>query len=219
MDPGRDERSGETRRTPGRQRPGVRVLRRKAMPSIDPANRPSAARGPANGHDYDAVVVGSGPNGLAAAIELARNGRSVLVVEGADTVGGSCRSAPLTLPGFVHDTCAAVMALARSSPFLRSIPLADQGLELADPPAAVAHPFDDGTAAVLEPGVQATASGLSPDAGAYAGLFGPLVRDWEKLSRDLLAPPRLPGHPIALTRFGMNAIRSAKGLADRLFTA
>src|SRR5436190_23523577 len=131
--------------------------------------------------EYEAVVIGSGPNGLAAAIELARNGRSVLVVEGNDTIGGSCRSAELTLPGFVHDICSTVQALALGSPFMRSVPLAEHGLELVRPAAPVAHPLDDGKAAVLVRSVEETAESLGEDAGAYRDVFRPLVAEWGKL--------------------------------------
>ena len=112
----------------------------------------------------DAVVVGSGPNGLAAAIALAQAGRSVTVLEGADTLGGGCRSAELTLPGFVHDTCSTVHALALASPFLSSLPLAEHGFEPVHPGAPLAHPLDDGTAVMLERSVDQTAAGLGPDA-------------------------------------------------------
>src|SRR5207248_5336174 len=108
----------------------------------------------------DAVVVGSGPNGLAAAIVLARAGRRVRLIEGAETVGGGCRSEELTLPGFVHDTCSTVHALALASPFLSSLPLAEHGLELVHPDAPLAHPLDDGSAVVMERSVEDTARGL-----------------------------------------------------------
>src|SRR5262245_8927170 len=103
----------------------------------------------------DAVIVGSGPNGLAAAVTLARRGNSVLVVEGADTIGGGTRSAELTLPGFIHDVCSAVHPMAVASPFFKTLPLADHGLEWIQPEIPLAHPLDDGTAAVLERSVDA----------------------------------------------------------------
>lgn len=167
---------------------------------------------------HDAIVIGSGPNGLCAAIELARAGHSVLVREAAPTVGGSCRSAELTLPGFVHDVCSTVQALAVASPVMRSIPLSDHGLEFVHPPAPVAQPLDDGTAAVLERSVDETAESLGPDASAYRRLMGPLVGHWDELSAELLGPLRLPKHPFHLSRFGMRAIRSARALAESWFT-
>src|SRR2546423_12408961 len=113
---------------------------------------------------YDAVIVGAGPNGLAAAITLARAGRSVLVLEAKETIGGGTRSAELTLPGFVHDVCSAIHPMALGSPFLRELPLSEHGLELIHPPSPLAHPFDDGSAAMLERSVDATAEGLGADA-------------------------------------------------------
>lgn len=166
---------------------------------------------------HDAIVIGSGPNGLAAAITLARAGHSVLLREGADTVGGSCRSAELTLPGFVHDICSTVHAMAGVSPFIRSLPLADHGLELARPGAAFAQPMDDGSAAVLSGSVDETARGLGEDAGAYSDLMWPLVDKWEALFPAFLGPPRIPLHPIALAKFGMRGVRSAHGLGNRYF--
>jgi len=166
---------------------------------------------------HDAIVIGSGPNGLCAAIVLARAGRSVLVREGAATIGGSCRSAALTLPGFVHDTCATVQAFTRSSPLLHTLSLAEHGLEMMYASAAVAHPLDDGSAAVLERSVEATADSLGADGPAYRTLMGPLVAHWDELATDLLAPPRVPGHPLKLARFGWRAIRSARTLADSWF--
>jgi phytoene dehydrogenase-like protein len=165
----------------------------------------------------DAVVVGAGPNGLAAAIVLARAGRGVTLIEGAETVGGGCRSEELTLPGFVHDTCSTVHALALASPLLSSLPLAEHGLELAHPDAPLAHPLDDGSAVVLERSVEATANGLGPDAQAYRRLFDPLVRTADELMREILGPLRPPRHPLVLARFGANALRSATGLARSRF--
>jgi phytoene dehydrogenase-like protein len=167
---------------------------------------------------YDAVVVGAGPNGLASAITLARAGRSVLVLEGKETIGGGTRSAELTLPGFVHDVCSAIHPLGVASPFFRDLPLAGYGLEWVFPPAAVAHPFDDGSAAVLERSVDATGESLGRDAAAYRRLMGPLLDDWERLASDLLGPlPVPPRHPFAMARFGLRAVRSARGLAEGAF--
>ena len=163
------------------------------------------------------MIVGAGPNGLAAAIVMARAGRRVVVLEGQDTPGGGCRSAELTLPGFVHDTCSTVHALALASPFLRALPLAEHGLELAHPEAPLAHPLDDGTAVMLERSVELTARGLGPDERAWRRLFGPLVRDADPLFRELLGPLRPPRHPLVMARFGLSGLRSARGLARSRF--
>jgi phytoene dehydrogenase-like protein len=166
----------------------------------------------------EAVVVGAGPNGLAAAIALAQAGRSVAVFEAAETVGGGCRSAELTLPGFVHDVCSAIHPLGVGSPFFRTLPLAEYGVEWLHPDVPLAHPLDDGTAVVLERSVEATAAGLGRDGAAYQRLMAPLVADTNKILADLLGPlPLPPRHPIALTRFGLAAIRSARGLVDSHF--
>src|SRR4051794_9615275 len=130
---------------------------------------------------YDAVVVGSGPNGLAAAVELARNGRSVVVLEAEDTIGGGTRSAELTLPGFVHDVGSAIHPLGYASPFFKPLPLEDHGREWFPPPAPLAHPFDDGTAAVLERSVEETGETLGSDAAAYRKLMEPIARDFDKI--------------------------------------
>src|SRR5918997_1918630 len=176
--------------------------------------RPDATQAQVTGsRTYDAVVVGAGPNGLAAAVELARNGRSVAVLEAEQTVGGGTRSAELTLPGFVHDLGSAIHPLGYASPFFRQLPLEEHGLEWVHPPAPLAHPFDDGSAAVLERSVVETGESLGPDAEAYEKLMGPIVRDWHRLVGSLLGPPRPPRHPLALARFRLRAIRSARGLA------
>lgn len=167
---------------------------------------------------YDAVVIGAGPNGLAAAVTLARAGRSVLVLEAAATVGGGTRTAELTLPGFRHDVCSAVHPLALSSAFFRDLPLDRYGLRWIEPPLPLAHPLDDGTAVVLERSVDATAAGLGRDAGAYRRLMGPLVRRWAAVTEDLLGPPPLPPrHPLALIGFGVEALLPASLLARLWF--
>src|SRR5829696_1034482 len=154
---------------------------------------------------YDAIVVGAGPNGLAAAIELAKRGKRVCVYEANDVIGGSARSKELTLPGFVHDICSAVHPLGVGSPFFQSLSLKDYGLEFVFPPAAVAHPFDDGTALLLHRSIEHTSQQLGADARSYSRLFEPIVRNWKILAPELLGPINLPSHPFAMTRFGLNA--------------
>ena len=168
--------------------------------------------------DHDAVVVGAGPNGLAAAITLARAGCSVLVVEAVETIGGGLRSKPLTLPGFVHDVCAAIHPLAAASPFFRSLPLAEHGVTWIEPDAPLAHPLDDGPALLLERSLGHTGAGLGADGSAYVDLMAPLVRRWESLMDMLLGPLRAPRHPLLLARFGLSGLRSAQDLARSKFT-
>lgn len=165
----------------------------------------------------DAIVIGSGPNGLAAAIVVAQTGRKVTVLEAEQTPGGGARSAELTLPGFVHDICSAVHPLAIVSPIFRTLPLAQYGLEWVEPPAMLAHPLDDGTAVMVERSIERTAALLGPDAGAYRAVIGGVVRDWARLERMILGPLGWPGHPIAQARFGLRALRSAEELARGIF--
>jgi phytoene dehydrogenase-like protein len=166
---------------------------------------------------YDAIVVGAGPNGLAAAITLARAGHTVLVVEAQATPGGGARSGALTLPGFVHDLGSAVHPFGIGSPFFRALPLHEHGLVWVHPPAPLAHPFDDGTATVLERAIDATGTHLGVDAAAYGHLMAPAVRTWERLSPTLLTPLHLLRHPLALAGFGLRALWPVHTLARALF--
>lgn len=165
---------------------------------------------------YDAVVVGSGPNGLSAAILLQQQGLSVLILEAKDTIGGGMRSAELTLPGFNHDICSAIHPLAAGSPFFTKLPLDKHGLEYIYPTLAAAHPFDDGTASVLRGSVHDTAEALGGDSAAYVKLLSPLVKTWPDIAADVLAPLHFPKYPLDMAAFGLNALQSATSLA-RLF--
>jgi phytoene dehydrogenase-like protein len=172
---------------------------------------------PFSKRSYDAVVIGSGPNGLAAAITIAQARHSVLVLEGQETIGGGMRSAELTLPGFLHDVCSAVHPLCLASPFFRTLPLAQHGLEWIHPLAPAAHPLDDGTAVAIERSVEQTAAGLGQDSNRYTRLMGPLSTNWNRLESLLLGPLCAARHPIAAARFGLLAMRSASRLARSVF--
>ena len=162
-----------------------------------------------SGKKYDAVVVGSGPNGFAAAITLAKSGYSVLMLEAKDTVGGGMCSSDLTQSGCIHDVCSAVHPLGIASPFFNSLGLASFGLEWINPPVPLAHPLDDGTAVLLERSLDTTIKNLGADGRAYGKMMRPLVDNWEKLLPDILAPLHFPRHPLALSRFGFIAGQSA----------
>jgi phytoene dehydrogenase-like protein len=168
--------------------------------------------------ECDAVVVGSGPNGLAAAITIAQAGYSVRVIEGNSTVGGGARSAELTLPGFVHDVCSAIHPLAAGSPFFQTLPLAKFGLEWIHPEIPLAHPLDDGTAAALHREVDITANALGTDARNYHRVFAPLTRHWSKLAEEFLQPMlHMPKYPLTMAGFGIPALCPATLLARLLF--
>jgi phytoene dehydrogenase-like protein len=164
----------------------------------------------------DAVVVGSGPNGLAAAIHLARSGRSVTVYEANHDIGGGVRSAELTLPGFVHDVCSAFHPMAAASPFFRTLPLEEHGLVLVHPGAPLAHPLDDGTAVLLHRSLDITAHSLGEDGNAYRSLMSPFADAWSDLYGEVLRPiVHVPRHPFLLARFGLSAVWSARMLVRR----
>jgi phytoene dehydrogenase-like protein len=168
--------------------------------------------------DYDAIVVGSGPNGLAAAITLQQQGLSVLLIEGKESIGGGMRTAEFTLPGFKHDICSAIHPMAANSPFFATLPLHEHGLHFIYPPVAAAHPFDDGTAAALKHSITATASALGADEKNYLDLFNPLVKKWPLLVNDILAPIHFPKHPALLAAFGLKALQPATLLSKKFKT-
>ena len=164
----------------------------------------------------DAIVVGSGPNGLSAAVTLARAGIRVTVLEAAGTIGGGTRSAQLTQPGLIHDVCSAFHPTAVASAFLRSLRLEEHGLEWLWPPVDLAHPLDDGPAPVLTRSMDETVARLGTDGPAWRRLFGPLAGGFDELADELLGPLlHVPRHPVRLGRFGLRALLSATALAGR----
>lgn len=165
---------------------------------------------------FDAIIIGSGPNGLAAAIRLAQQGRSVKVFEKADTIGGGTRTRELTLPGFHHDVCSAIHPMAVSSPFLRTLPLEDYGLEWIHPEIPVAHPLDNRPSGALFHSLEKTASYLGKDGETYKDLVSPFIDSWDKLTTQILAPfSFLPDHPLLLARFGLQALLPAENFANK----
>ncbi len=168
--------------------------------------------------DYDAVIVGSGPNGLAAAILLQQNGLSVLLLEGKEEIGGGLRCAEFTLPGFLHDICSAVHPLAAASHFFKQLPLSTYGLEYIYPEINTAHPFDNGTAAILKGSVINTAALLGEDEQAYLKLIQPVVNDWPLIAPDVLGPLNFPKYPVAMARFALPALTAVTHLNKRFKT-
>lgn len=166
---------------------------------------------------YDAIVIGGGPNGLSAAIQLARQGLSVCIFESNPQIGGGARSEQLTLPNFIHDVCSAVHPMGFISPFFKTLPLREYGLQWIESPLALAHPFDDQPAAFLSKSIQQTAENLGPDKQAYLDLICPFVNNGGTILAEILKPLRVPRHPFLMARFGLEAMRSARELANSKF--
>jgi phytoene dehydrogenase-like protein len=167
---------------------------------------------------YDAIVVGSGPNGLAAAITMQQQGLAVLLVEAKETTGGGMRTEQLTMPGYQHDVCSAVLPMAVISPFFSSLPLHEFGLEYLYPEVDAAHPFDDGTAAILTRSIIDTAASLGTDSSVYHRIMKQVVEDWPLIVQDILGPLRFPKHPFQMARFGLKALTPALTFAERYRT-
>ena len=168
--------------------------------------------------EYDAIIIGSGPNGLAAAITLAQAGQRVLVLEAKDTLGGSQQRNDAALPDFKHDVCSAIHPLGIASPFLSKLPLSQYGLDWIHPPIAVAHPLDDGQTGIISGSLDESAVSLGPDKRNYIKMMTPLVTSYQEILADILGPlPFPPRHPASLTRFGLLAIRSVNGLVAKRF--
>jgi len=167
--------------------------------------------------ELDAVIIGSGPNGLSAAITLARAGYKVMIFEAHEKPGGGVRTEQLTLPGYLHDVCSSIHPLAHESGFFKSVPLNNYGLKWIYPTIAAAHPFDDHTAAFINGSFKESAESLKEDAKKYTDIIKPFLDDWDKMSPDILAPLHFPDHPILLLKFGIKAMQSASGFVNRNF--
>lgn len=170
------------------------------------------------GVDYDVVVVGGGPNGMAAAITLLQAGKKLLLLEAKNTVGGGMRTQECTLPGFRHDICSAIHPMAVVSPFFKSIHWSQYGLNFAEPAVAAAHPLDNSPAALLLRSLQATAAALGQDDGRYKQMLTPIVDQFNELTNDFLGPIKWPEHPVALASFGIKAMQPATLLSKRFHT-
>lgn len=164
---------------------------------------------------YDAIIVGSGPNGFAAAITLQQQGLSTLLVEGADTIGGGMRTKELTLPGFKHDVCSAIHPMAMASPFMRSIPLQQYGLSFDFAKYEAAHPLLHGDGAVLHRDLLQTIEELREDGEYYRSLIEPVIDNWDKLAMDTMGPLGFPKYPFTLAKFGLKAIQPASWIANK----
>ena len=168
-----------------------------------------------NGRAYDAVVVGAGPNGLSAALELAREGLSVCVLEANETIGGGARTRELTEPGVLHDVCSAIHPMGAVSPFFNDIEIDRHAVEWIESPLALAHPLENGPAAILSPDFAETAESLGEDEAGYRRLLGPFVERADELMPAVLEPIRVPAHPILLAHFGLVGLRSCESVATR----
>ncbi|KYP15323.1 NAD(P)/FAD-dependent oxidoreductase [Flavihumibacter sp. CACIAM 22H1] len=165
--------------------------------------------------EYDVIVVGAGPNGLAAGITLQQQGLKVLLLEAKATIGGGMRTAALTLPGFKHDICSAIHPMAKASPFFASINWSAYGLAFIDPPVCAAHPLDTGSCALLLPSLEETAEKMGIDRGLYHSLLEPLVKNFGTLTKDILGPLSWPSNPVLLAGFGLKALQPASRIAGR----
>ena len=166
---------------------------------------------------YDAIIIGSGSNGLSAAIRLQQQGLKTAIYEQAATPGGATRTQELTLPGFRHDVGSAILPMGVASPYLGKMPLHDFGLEWIYPEIPYSHPFSDGTAYACYQDIHRTAAQLGEDEGGYLRIFENLVENWHKLGPDLLGPLGFPSHPLEFMKFGLKALPSAKMMADHYF--